>query len=180
MHNDLKLLQGELERALSGLDDRQTQLRPESGLQASPRGWNVQQIVGHLLLTYAATLAAVEARLAKGSATKAQPSLAQRVGQLTVIGLGWFPQGRRAPAGVMPEEDAAPLSGEALCAAVASALARMDDRIEDAERLFGRRRKAISHMILGPLNVGQWRRFHLVHGRHHIRQMAAIRAEYGI
>ena len=65
MHNDLKRLQGELERALSGLDDRQTQLRPESGLQASPRGWNVQQIIGHLLLTYAATLAAVEARLAR-------------------------------------------------------------------------------------------------------------------
>lgn len=180
MHNDLKLLQAELERALSGLDDCQTQLRPEPGLEPSPRRWNMQQIVGHLLLTYAATLTAVETRLAKGAATKARPSLAQRIGQLTVIGLGRFPQGRRAPAGVTPEEHADPLSGDALCAAATEALTRMDSRIADAERLFGRRRRAISHMILGPLSVDQWRRFHLVHGRHHIRQMAAIRGAYGI
>jgi hypothetical protein len=33
---------------------------------------------------------------------------------------------------------------------------------------------------LGPLGAGQWRRFHLSHGRHHIRQILAIRRAHGI
>ncbi len=54
----------------------------------------------------------------------------------------------------------------------------MNARIAIAEQLFGSRRRSVRHMILGPLSLAQWRRFHLVHGRHHIRQIAAIRAEY--
>ncbi len=29
--------------------------------------------------------------------------------------------------------------------------------------------------VLGPLNIDQWRKFHLVHGEHHLKQIAAIR-----
>jgi hypothetical protein len=31
--------------------------------------------------------------------------------------------------------------------------------------------------VLGPLSMQQWRKFHLIHGRHHLKQIARIRAE---
>jgi DinB superfamily len=178
MHPDLKLLQSELDRALAGLDDHQTQLRPCSDSQADPQRWNIQQIVGHLLLTYGATVAAMDARIAKHAPTKARPSFPQRIGQFAVLHLGWLPHGRKAPAIATPDPDAAPVSGAALQAAAAAGIATMAARITAAEALFGNRSRAISHMILGPLSVPQWCRFHLVHGRHHLRQIAAIRAAY--
>jgi hypothetical protein len=178
MHPDLKLLQSELDHALDGLDDRQTQLRPRPDSQPDPQRWNIQQIVGHLLLTYGATVTAMDARIAKHTPTKARASLAQRIGQFAVLRLGWLPRGRRAPALTTPDPNAAPASGDALQSMVDRNIATMDGRIAAAEQLFGRRRRAISHMILGPLSVPQWRRFHLVHGRHHLRQIAAIRAAY--
>jgi hypothetical protein len=54
----------------------------------------------------------------------------------------------------------------------------MDTRIRIAEQLFGTHRRSVRHMLLGPMSLAQWRRFHLVHGRHHIRQIAAIRTEH--
>jgi hypothetical protein len=29
----------------------------------------------------------------------------------------------------------------------------------------------LDHPFIGPLTADQWRKFHWVHGRHHIRQM---------
>jgi hypothetical protein len=31
------------------------------------------------------------------------------------------------------------------------------------------------HFLLGPLRVDQWRRYHVLHLRHHLRQMADVR-----
>jgi hypothetical protein len=31
-------------------------------------------------------------------------------------------------------------------------------------------------VILGPLTGAQWRKFHLVHGRHHVKQVLHLRA----
>jgi hypothetical protein len=176
MHPELKLLQTELESSLAGLNDRQTQLRP----MLDSRRWNIQQIVCHLLLTYSSTMAAFETQIAKGTRTGAHASFGQRVAQFTVLRLGWLPSGRKAPAITTPDSEAFGVSGGSLSDAVAERLAMLDARISDAERLFGTRRRAIRHMILGPLSLPQWCRFHLVHGRHHIRQIAAIRHEHSI
>jgi hypothetical protein len=46
----------------------------------------------------------------------------------------------------------------------------MDAGIKAAEERWGEGPVAI-HMILGPLNAKQWRKFHYVHGHHHVRQM---------
>jgi hypothetical protein len=172
--NDLTRLQVELERSLAGLNDQQTQLRPA----LDSRRWHIQQIVGHLLLTYALTLAAMDTQIAKAKRTQARLSLAQRLWQFVVLRLAWFPSQREAPAITTPDPNAAPADGDQLRAALAAAIINMDARITVAEQLFGRRRRSVRHMILGPLSLNQWRRFHLVHGRHHIRQIAAIRAEH--
>jgi hypothetical protein len=31
--------------------------------------------------------------------------------------------------------------------------------------------------VLGPFSIEQWRKFHLVHGRHHVKQIRQRRAE---
>jgi hypothetical protein len=33
----------------------------------------------------------------------------------------------------------------------------------------------LDHPILGPLNATQWRKLHLVHGRHHLKQLLHLR-----
>ena len=49
----------------------------------------------------------------------------------------------------------------------------MDDRITQCRQRFGIQRVA-SHFLLGPLRPDQWRRFHVVHMRHHLDQLKRI------
>lgn len=106
MHKVLERLRRELVEGLGGLTAEETQVRPAVGR------WSIQQVVEHLTMTYAATCAVVEVRVSKGTATKARPTLAQRVGQFAIIRMGMFPPGREAPAMVMPGETVERLSGE--------------------------------------------------------------------
>ena len=174
--NDLGQLNHALAYSLHGLDSAQTQSRPRK----RKNRWSIQQIVEHLLLTYSSTEETIAARLAKGRPTRTKPGLMQRVSQYTVIRLGYFPRGRKAPALVMPPaETATPLSGEELAHRVREQLLRLHELCNDAEKVFGEKQCA-SHHVMGPLSVAQWRRFHLIHGEHHARQILAIRKEHGI
>ena len=55
----------------------------------------------------------------------------------------------------------------------------MDATITDAERRFGRNVKLLDHPILGPLTAKEWRQFHQVHSKLHLRQMAALAQRVG-
>jgi hypothetical protein len=171
MNSDLLQLHRELTHSLRGLDDTQTQLRPPS----RPNKWSIQQIVEHLLLSYTGTETAIKARLAKRTPTRATPSLLQHFGQYTLIHLGYFPTGRKAPPLVTPPPTSLPRSGEALAQAVAEHLARLNLLFTEAEDLFGATGRCASHMVLGPLSINQWSRFQLIHGSHHVKQILAIR-----
>ncbi len=171
MNSGLRHLEGELAHCLHGLAAGEAQLRP----RGRPQKWSIQQIVEHLLLSYDATDAAINARIAKQSPTRARPSISQWVAQYTVIRLGYFPAGRKAPPLVTPAATALSLSGEELTHAVAEHLSRLDLLFDEAERMFGGSVRSASHMILGPLSIEQWRWFHVIHGRHHVKQILAIR-----
>jgi len=54
-------------------------------------------------------------------------------------------------------------------------LAAMDTIIAQCEARFGRQLKLLDHPILGPLTATQWRKLHLVHGRHHQKQLLWLR-----
>ena len=172
----LQQLHREIADSLDGLDATQTQFCPSA---SNPDKWSIQKISQHLTLTYANTEVAVNARLAKGTPTRTQPTLQQRIRRYAVTTLGYFPSGREAPLPVCPPGYSPPLSGEELTHEVAVGLARIDELFTQAESLFGQRR-AITHVVLGPLNIYQWRRFHLIHGRHHILQIRAIRTAHRI
>ena len=169
MNHTLHQLQREIASALDGLDATQTQLTP-----SAPGKWTIQQIIEHLLLTYTGAETALNARLAKGRPTLARPTVLQHVQQFAVCKFGYFPQGRTAPPTVTPPQPTThPLSGAELTHATGDQLDRLDVLCNETERLFGQRRLA-SHNVLGPLSVRQWRRFQLIHGRHHLKQIAAI------
>jgi hypothetical protein len=53
------------------------------------------------------------------------------------------------------------------------ALVAMDATLADAEKRFGAKARLLRHPVLGPLTAQQWRRFHEVHGRHHLKQIVA-------
>ena len=71
------------------------------------------------------------------------------------------------------------LSGDAMMKRVSAELVTLNELTEKGEKMFAGRR-AVSHMVLGPLSLAQWRRFHLVHGRHHVKQVLGIRKERGV
>jgi DinB superfamily len=177
MNPTLQRLQLEIAFSLNGLDATQTQLQPRS----SPNKWNIQQIMEHLLLTYSGTEMALNARLTKGTPTRAKPSIPQHLGQYTLIHLGYFPRGRKAPPLVTPAAPTAhPLCGEDLTQAAADHLAQLDLLCAEAEQLFGTTCRCASHMVLGPLRVDQWRKFQLIHGEHHLKQILAIRKAHSV
>ncbi len=171
----LQQLQIEIDDAVQGLDSTQTQATPTARLDK----WSIQQIIQHLCLTYASTSDVIETRLAKCRPTQAKPTLQQRLAQFYVTRLGLFPHGRNAPEDVVPPHPAPPLSGDDLTCSVAEHLARVDCLLNNAEALFGPG-PCVTHFVLGPLSVHQWRRFHLVHGTHHVRQILAIRASHNL
>ena len=172
---DLGELQHAIAYSLRGLDAAQTQLRP---VKRKDR-WSIQQIIEHLLLTYKSTETTIAGRLEKHRPTRSKPRLLQRFTQYTVIRLGYFPRGRKAPAAVTPLPVTAPRSGEELTHTVREHLLRLHELCNEAEKQFGAGRCA-SHHVLGPLSVAQWRRFHLIHGEHHARQILAIRKAHGV
>jgi hypothetical protein len=51
----------------------------------------------------------------------------------------------------------------------------MDKIIAQCEELFGPRQKVLDHPVMGPLTASQWRKFHWIHGRHHIAQIVERR-----
>ncbi|MDQ2833637.1 MAG: DUF1569 domain-containing protein [Acidobacteriota bacterium] len=179
MNHTLAELQQEIAHSLQGLDTSQVQLLPPVP-PGKPQKWSIQQITEHLLLTYAETEAALNARIAKGSPTRTQPKFWQHLMQYTVCRIGFFPSGRKAPALVAPPATATPLSGDQLARAAADHLARLDRSCEQAAALFGHTSRCATHMVLGPLSVDQWRSFQLVHGRHHLKQIAAIRSAHQV
>jgi hypothetical protein len=172
MSPELAGLEVRMNAALRALDAEQAQSVP----LRRPDAWSIQQIVEHLRLTYESTCATFEVRILKGTPTRAKPTLAQRAGQVAVLRLGYFPSGRQAPERVCPAVRLEPQSGWELAERFCDDLARMDDWIARAERLFGEQ-QAVSHTVLGPLSAREWRAFHRVHGVHHLKQIEAILAQ---
>jgi len=175
MNATLLQLQREITSELRGLDATQTQLRP----LPHPDKWSIQQIVEHLLLTYSFTELALNTRLAKRSPTKAKATTKQKIQQYAVFRLGYYPHGRQAPLMVTPGSPSQSLSGDELTQAAVEHLVRLDALCTEAEKLFGNTQCA-NHTVLGPLSVDNWRTFQLLHGRHHLKQITAIRKVHNL
>lgn len=173
LHPILSALQDEIRIALYGLDDRSTQLHPSR----RPQGWSIQQIMQHLMLTYELSSRAFEDRIVKGRPSARSISLREKLIQTTVLDLGYLPSGRKSSEAVRPQAlNLPPMDGDQLALETDRRLREMDQLCNLVESRFGSGRCA-SHMILGPMSVSQWRTFHVVHGRLHLKQVARLKGE---
>jgi hypothetical protein len=161
MHGWLDRLRREIEETTHGLDDSDWSRAPEGR-------WNVAQIMEHLGLSYGATAKKLELDLSAGGPPQVRAAkISERLVKILVVNLGIFPSGRKAPAFVTPQGEAGP---GALPRAL-SGLERMDVAIAAAEKQWGSQAPIAMHFVLGPLNPEQWRKFHYLHGHHHVLQM---------
>lgn len=145
----------------------QLRWRPEG------RKWNVSEVLEHLSLTYSGTRIAFERCLQAGKPSATSPTLKERARALVVVKLGHMPNGREAPAGTRPKGAPA----ESILAHIEQQIETMDDAIRRCEERFGSHTKLANHPILGPLTAAEWRRFHWVHARHHMKQIERLRRE---
>jgi len=138
--------------------------------------WTAAQILEHLALSMDATREELEGRLAKGRVARnilrTRPEWAL---QLMVLSMGYMPRGIPAPAGMMPATKERTVGVAELVKRLEIAAEQMDATLDRARRQFGMERVG-SHFLLGPLRVDQWRRYHVLHLRHHRKQICAIRA----
>jgi hypothetical protein len=129
--------------------------------------WTCDQILEHLYLTYRGTNRGLEKCLEGGKPLAMAATLKHHAATFLLVGLGYFPSGRKSPERAVPKG----LPKEEVRAAILPEVQKMESSLAACEKKFGLRTKILDHPVLGPLNGGQWRRFHLVHARHHARQI---------
>jgi hypothetical protein len=156
-----------LERLQKELEDTMAGATP-ADLAKSPAGkWNSGQILEHLYLTYKGTNQGIAKCLATGAPLASCATLKQRLQGFVVLDLAYFPGGRESPDRVIPRG----LPCEEVSRALLPEIQQMKSGLADCESRFGPRTRVFDHPVLGPLTSTQWRKFHLVHGRHHARQI---------
>jgi hypothetical protein len=164
MDSRLEKLKEDLESAVEGMSREQLSWH-------LPGKWCAAEVLEHLYLTYAATINGLERVITSDKPLATRASMAQRVLTFVVVGLGHMPAGREAPAVAQPKG----LPAEQVRNEIGAKMAAMDAIIVQCEARFGRLVKLRDHPILGPLTATQWRKLHLVHGRHHLKQLLGLR-----
>jgi hypothetical protein len=171
MHAVLERVVSEISREVLALDAETTQLHP-NGLKYK---WSAQQVVEHLVLGYRLTSGALETRLNKGRLSRNQRrTYLQWSLQLMILTFGNLPRGVPALEETVPVAGRfAAMDGQRLGDLMRQEIDAMDGLLDACRRKFGIERVAI-HPFLGPLRVDQWRRFHVVHGLHHLAQLRSV------
>jgi len=162
METHLRSLPKELKAAIQGAS--------AEAMQKAPHGkWNSAQILEHLYLSYKGTNRGIAQCLGAGTPLATTPTMKQRLFVWVVTGLGYFPEGVKAPAVAVPRST----PPEEVRGKIFEEIEKMVAGLDDCERRFGAKTKIMDHPILGPLNTNQWRKLHWLHGRHHARQIRA-------
>ncbi len=142
-------------------------------LERHPPGkWSAAGILEHLAITFEGTRRNFQKCLDTDTRRATRPTLRQRMMVIRLIELGWFPKGVQAPERTRPTG----LAGDVVLEAIHRNLPAMDAVMAECERHFGKGAPIADHPILGALSVRQWRRFHWVHTRHHVRQIDGLKS----
>jgi hypothetical protein len=166
MNKWLVKIEGILTSATEGMIEAQLTWHPEGK-------WSTAQVLEHLAKTYTGTSRGFEKALAaqRSLATRATPW--QHFARITVVGLGYFPRGRKSPEVVVPNSN---WTGEHAIKTIREELAKLYEAQEKVEKLFSGV-PVVDHPVMGPLTPAQWAKFHYVHARHHAKQIAGLRRQ---
>ena len=165
MDSRLEELKQAVESSVEGLSSEELSWHPADK-------WCATEVLEHLYLTYTGTIKGFTKVLEAGKPLVTRASMKQRVRTLVVLVFQHMPEGRQAPANTRPRG----LPAEKVRSEVGAKIAEMDALIAQCEVRFGRGIPLLDHPILGPLTAMQWRTFHLVHGRHHVKQLLRLRS----
>lgn len=165
MDTRLKKLQDEINEATQEFSAEQLN-------RHLPGKWSALEVVEHLYLTYTGTIKGLERVVAAGKPLVTGSTWRQRGRRWVVLGFSYLPSGREAPPIARPRGTTA----EKVLAETGPKIAEMDAMIVQCEERFGLG-ALLDHPILGPLNGAEWRKFHLVHGMHHVKQIRRLREE---
>jgi hypothetical protein len=174
MHVVLERIVLQIAEELRELDRETVQLHPGGHAHQ----WSAHEVVGHLVLGYRKTATALQTRLNKGRTSRNQNrTWLQLCLQWMILSLGNLPRGVPALDETIPKPDSfAPMNGQQLGALLRQEMETLDTILDACWREFGVERVA-THPWLGPLRVDQWRRFHAIHGEHHLVQIRAVIAQ---
>jgi hypothetical protein len=164
VHRELSMLRTALANAIAGMS-------PDDLAGRRPGKWSSAEILDHLNLTYLATIKNFERCLVSGKPGASPDRKAKRWPRRVIVWFGYFPSGRKSPDRVLPR--GTPV--QQLTTEIFQNIARMDEAIAECDARFGRGRPLADHPILGPMTAREWRRFHLVHGKHHVRQILLLK-----
>lgn len=166
MHSTLEKLSRDVAQAIEGASPRELAYAPAPGV------WSCALVLEHLYRSYTGTERGLERALEGNAPLATALPWKWRLIQFWVIRLGRFPHGRKSPKMVEPRGE----NLEDMPRKYFEELARMDERLNECERRFGAHRKILDHPVLKALTVEQWRKFHRVHGEHHVKQLRERRA----
>jgi hypothetical protein len=165
MDSLLEELRQALESAVDGMSNQQMSWHPAEK-------WSAAEVLEHLYLTYTGTIKGFERVLTAGRPLAGRASVKQRLRTLVVLQFNHLPNGRKAPKQTVPRGiDLETVRGE-----VVQKLDAMDGIIAQCEARFGHG-KVLDHPILGPLTAAQWRKFHWIHGHHHVKEILKLREQ---
>jgi hypothetical protein len=163
----LAQIEGMLTSATADMTEEQLVWHPEGK-------WSTAEVLEHLARTYTGTALGYEKALASQRSLASPPKgLRQPLGRFVLLTLGYFPPGRRSPERVLPK---AGWSGAEATRTIHEELAKLIESQHKVEAKFAGVCVA-DHPVLGPLTPAQWAKFHYIHARHHMKQIATLRRQ---
>jgi hypothetical protein len=134
---------------------------------ASPGEWTPAQIVEHLALALELCATTFEQRRARDPMVRRPHSLQERIAGVLVFGLGWFPPRLRAPERTTPPPHVDRATAE-------PHFRQGVERTQQLAQLLLPARGGdlfVKHPRMGDLTLPEWLDFHVIHARHHARQI---------
>lgn len=165
MRSYLDELSKSLESSTAGMTD--------ADLLRAPEGkWCVAQILEHLRLTYTGTAKMLERNRDLPAVDAAPVDGRVQSARRLIFDEGGFFEGMQAPSFATPKTPPDPT----VRTRVVEDLKHLSDLLDEAEQRRGKDANLGNHFALGPLTGDLWRRFHYVHGNHHLKQIEKLRA----
>ena len=132
-----------------------------------PGKWTPAQIVEHLALGLNLSAETFRSRTYHAPMSRRRRTPAEHVARLFILGFRWFPPRRKAPERTTPPPHVTRADAEAHFLAGIEAWDQVDRALlpERRANLF------VKHPRMGDLTVEEWMRFHVIHARHHARQI---------
>lgn len=166
MNKWLAQIEGMVTSATAGMTEEQLAWHPEGK-------WSSSQVLEHLCKTYTGTVLGYQKVMTANRSLATSSRGIQPLARFLLLKLGYFPSGRKSPERVLPGSGWA---GQHALKSILEELAKLIAAQQKVEKTFAGV-KVVDHPALGPFTPEEWARFHYIHTKHHMKQVAALRRQ---